>query len=150
MIRTMLILLTPLALVACNNASVVAPDNTVPPPLESIRDAPGDWSRLSGAVGRRPAESALLINSAITVDLNSMLGADASAFRTALADAGELRPEAGGILVTRSASGRGWLVIQPDDHAIAAGLKRGERWRVYRTPGSNIPLPVDLPGVSGA
>ena len=137
-------LLLALPLLACGDSGPVAPANTVIPDLNVTGETPGDWSTLRGAVGRTPADSALLTVGPIATDLNAMLGKDSAAFHEAMNDAGPLRAEPNGILVSRSASGRAWLVIQPADHAIAAGLLAKRVWRTLRTPASEVPIPPDL------
>jgi hypothetical protein len=139
-----LIVLIALPLAGCGKSDSIAPRNTVMPAPDMMSESPGDWTRLSGAVGRTPSESSLFVRSAMSTDLNAMLGADAEDFRRAMADAGPLRPGAEGTLVTRSESGQGWLVLQPGDHAIAARFRSGKGWRRVRTPGSDVPLPEDL------
>ena len=131
-------------LTGCTQSDATAPESNATPPLESLSDTPNDWSALSGAVGRPPGESGLFVSSAISTDLHALLGADLTAFRQAMVDAGALRRGPDDTLVSRSDSGAGWLVLQPSDHAMAVGFRDGEGWRTHRTPGSNVPIPADL------
>ena len=131
-------------LMSCGDSGPVAPANTITPDLNAMSDAPGDWSGLRGAVGRTPADSGLFTVSAIAIDLDAMLGKDAAAFKEAMNDAEPLQAEPNGVLVSRSASGKAWLVIQPGDHAMAAGLLSAGTWRVVHTPASEVPIPQDL------
>lgn len=131
-----------LALAACSGDDTVARDHVVPP-LETMSETPGDWSALASLVGRPPYESGLLENSPVTVDINAALGPDAQAFRNAMADAGPLRRE-GGFLVTESRTGKGWLVLQPSDHAFRAALRTDAGWREWQTAGAEVPRPVEV------
>jgi hypothetical protein len=144
MIRPTFLFLAVLATSACGQSDAVAPSNIAVPELESLSDAPNDWSSLSGAIGRPPGESDLFSASAISTDLNALLGPDVTAFRQSMVDAGPLRRGPDDVLVTRSESGAGWVVIQPQEHAMAAGFRVGKDWKVRRTPGSEVPIPPDL------
>ncbi len=125
--------------VGCGASDKIA-TNAVAPDLNTMAEAPGDWSGLTQAVGRTPAESGLLQRSDISVDLNSLLGREVEAFRLALGDATPLTRE-GSLLVTLGRSGDAYLVIEPADHALVAGLKRDGRWQRFATPGANVPVP---------
>lgn len=103
-----------------------------------MSETPGDWSALDAMVGRTPFESGLLESSSVTVDINATLGPEARTFRNAMADAGPLRRE-GDLLVSRSRSGKAWLVLQPADHAFRAALRTENGWRQWTTPGSDVP-----------
>lgn len=142
--RNLAAALAALTLAACSQSDAVAPQNSATPTLESLSDAPNDWSGLSGAVRRSPGESGLFVSSPISTDLNAMLGTDVIAFRRAMVDAGPLRQGPDDTLVTRSESGAGWVVLQPGDHAMATGFRDGSGWRVHRTPGSHVPIAPDL------
>ena len=144
MIRSTILLIAVLAASACGQSDAVAPPNSAVPELESLSDAPNDWSSLSGAIGRPPGESDLFFASAISTDLKALLGPDVTAFRQSMVDAGPLRRGPGDVLVTRSESGAGWVVLQPQEHAMAAGFRMGDGWKVRRTPGSDVPIPQDL------
>jgi hypothetical protein len=137
-------ILAPLALAAsaCGGPDKVA-DNAVAPDLNMMTATEGDWSGLSQAVGRTPAESGLLQGSDISVDLNALLGPDVEAFRLALGNATPLAQE-DGVLVTIGRSGNAYLVIDTADHAVEAGLKRAADWQQYRTPGSDVVLPPSV------
>lgn len=135
-------LLLPLALLACSDGEAITNNHAVPP-IEVIAETPGDWSALNEMVGRTPFESGLLDNSPITVDVNATLGPAAQAFRDAMADAGPLRRQ-GPLLVSRSASGRAWLVLQPADHAFRAALRTDRGWREWQTPAAEVPRPPGL------
>ncbi len=133
-----------LVLQGCGQSDAVAPQANDLPPLESLGDTPGDWSGLSGAIGRPPGESGLFVTSVISTDLHAMLGRDIAAFREAMVDAGALRRTQDNLLVSRSDTGAGWIVLQPSDHAIAVGFRTEQGWRTHRTPGSDVPIPDDL------
>lgn len=130
-----------LALAACREEA--PPENLEIPDLNVIAETPGDWSALSGMIGRTPVESGLFEKSPITVDLNATLGQAAPAYREAMGDAGPLKRE-GTVLVTTSRSGRAYLVILPSDHAFEAGLKTAHGWRAFRTPGAEVPRPASV------
>lgn len=130
-----------IALAACREE--VPPENIAIPDLNVIAETPGDWTALSGMVGRTPAESGLFEESPIIVDLNARLGPAATAYREAMGDAGPLVQE-GPVLVSISRSGRAYLVILPSDHAFEAGLKTGNGWRAFRTPGADVPRPASV------
>ena len=136
-----------LVLGACGNDEKWAED-AVPPSVDKTTEKPGDWSRLAGAVNRTPADSGLLTNSSITVDLNAMLGSEVDAYRGAMADSGPLSWEAG-VLVSRSEAGKGYLIIDPRDHALEAGLRSGGKWRSYRTSGSDLNRPPTIAAMVG-
>ena len=131
-----------LLLAACSSGGNIA-ENTAGPPLDAIGERPGDWSRLAGAVGRTPAASGLFENSAITVDLNALLGAEAGAYRSA-AETGSALVREGPVLVTIGGDRTSFLVILPGDHALHAGLKRPGGWKTWTTPGAEVPLPANV------
>jgi hypothetical protein len=135
-----LILLCSLA--ACGRGEELAA-NAQTPDLETMVETPGDWSALAQAMGRTPADSGLLQQSPIITDLDALLGGRAKDYRLALGDATPLQRE-GGVLVTIGKSGRAWLVIAPGDHALAAGLKDGDEWQRFETPGAQVPLPPSV------
>ncbi len=60
-------------LAACGSDAVADRDGPVPN-LSEMVETQGDWLLLNVLVDRRPAESELLMQSPITVDLNAMLG----------------------------------------------------------------------------
>lgn len=126
-----------LALSSCSGPDKWA-DNAAVPTLNVTSETPGDWSALSGMIGRRPSESGLIDTSAISVDLNALLGPDKQAFRSAMMRAGPLTRQ-GDLLVARSPDG--WLVIQPEEHAMRAALRRGGRVQEWQTPGTDVPAP---------
>lgn len=134
----MLLLSTVLLLGACKRDNQIAADNVVMPPLSVASETPGDWSALDSLVGRAPAESGLLENSPINVDLNARLGPNLPAFRAAMMRAGPLQ-RSGDALVTRAPDA--WLVLQPSDHAFRAALRRGNGWQEWQTPASEVPRP---------
>ncbi|WP_205479324.1 hypothetical protein [Sphingomonas arenae] len=123
-------------------------EGAVPPSVNEMAETPGDWSRLAGSINRTPGDSGLLTNSPITVDLNAMLGPDVDAYRGAMADSGPLHWESG-LLVSRSHAGRGYLVIDPRDHAMEAGLQSAGKWRSYRTSGSDLARPPTVVAMVG-
>lgn len=131
-----------LVLGGCGNDAKWA-EGAVPPSVNEMAETPGDWSRLAGSINRTPGDSGLLTNSPITVDLNAMLGRDLDAYRRAMSDSGPLRWEVG-VLVSRSHAGRGYLVIDPRDHALEAGLRSEGKWRSYRTSGSDLQRPPTI------
>lgn len=132
---------------ACGNRDVVA-EEAVPPAVNELAEMPGDWSALASAVGRTPGDSALFVNSPVTVDLNAMLGPDAEAFRSAMVDAAPLARE-GGVLVSASRAKRAYLLIDPAGHALEAGLRREGRWQRYRTAGTELDLPPSIRALVG-
>ncbi len=134
-----LLFLLPLA--ACGDETVAA--NAAVPELNVMAETPGDWSDLRGMVGRAPAESGLFERSPITVDLNALLGEDAAAYRLAMGNASPLRRE-GPLLVTLSPTRQAYLVLLPGDHALEAGLRKGNGWRVVRTPGAEVPRTAEI------
>lgn len=136
------ILFSAALLAGCGSGDSFA-ENAVPPTINELAETPGDWSRLSGAIGRTPGESALFISSPITVDLNALLGPDSEAFRSAMADAGPLVWEEG-VLVTRSRKGDAYLLIAPGDRALEAGLRGRQGWRSSRTAGADITRPATV------
>ena len=131
-----------LCLAACSGSDKVA-GNAVVPDLNTTSETPGDWSALAQAVDRTPADSGLLKQSQITVDLDSLLGARVQQFRLTLSDGTPLRRE-GEVLVTVSQSGQAYLIIAPADHALAAGLKSGGQWQRFVTPGAEVPVPPSV------
>lgn len=145
--RQWMIPLLAMAAASCGGPDTVA-RNAVAPDLNMMAATEGDWSGLAKAVGRTPADSGLLQNSDISVDLNALLGADVEAFRLALGNATPLARE-GPALVTVGRSGNAYLLIDPADHALEAGLKRGATWQQYRTPGSEITRPPSVQRLLG-
>ena len=125
-------------LAACSGDDKWA-DNAVTPPLEQMAEAPGDWTALDGMIGRRPAESGLIENSPITVDLNARLGPSAKAYRDAMMAAGPLTRQ-GNLLVAKGPDA--WLVLDPAGHAFHAGLTRGGRLEEWQTAGADVPRPI--------
>lgn len=140
--KQLLSLILLLCLAACGGRDTVAA-NAVTPDLNMMAETPGDWSGIAQAVGRTPAESGLLQRSDVSVDLNALLGGKVEAFRLALGDATPLTRE-GGLLVTRGRSGNAYLVIDANDHALEAGLKKGGRWQRFSTPGAELVPPPSI------
>ena len=137
--RSLLLLVLTATLAACSDDPSASRNHAVPT-IETMSETPGDWSALDHMIGRPPFDSGLLENSPITVDLNATLGPSAIAFRNAMADAGPLARR-GDLLVSTSASGAAWLVLDPADHAFRAGLRTGNGWREWQTPGADVPRP---------
>lgn len=131
------ILLLVTAVSACSNQDKWA-DNAATPPLNAMAEAPGDWSALSGMVGRRPSESGLIEKSAISVDLQARLGPDAQAYRDAMMRAGPLE-QRGGLMVAEAPDA--WLVLDPAEHAFRAGLVRRGQLQEWHTAGTAVPRP---------
>jgi len=131
----LLLIASLIALAACSNSDKWA-DNAATPSLNTLSEAPGDWSALSGMIGRRPSESGLIENSPISIDLNARLGPDAKSYRDAMMRAGPLSRE-GDLLVARGPEAS--LVIQPAEHAFRASLRRGGQVQEWQTPGANVP-----------
>lgn len=136
-----------LPLAACGDDTVAA--NAAVPELDVMAETPGDWSDLRGMIGRAPAESGLFERSAITVDLNALLGEDARAFRSAMGNASPLRRD-GPVLVTLSPTRQAYLLLLPSDHALEAGLRKPGGWRVVRTPGAEVPRPPAVAALLGS
>ena len=130
-----------LLLAACSSGGNFA-ENTAGPP-DAISEQPGDWSGLLSTVGRTPADSGLLQQSPISVDLNALLGADAAAYRAA-AETGSALVREGPVLVTIGGDRSSYLVIMPSDHALHAGLRTAGGWKRWTTPGAEVPLPVSV------
>lgn len=125
------------ALTACSNNDIPT-ENIAVPTLNDMTETPGDWSALSGMIGRRPSESGLFENSPITVDINARLGPSAKAYRDAMMSAGPLIRQ-GKYLVSRAPDA--WLVLDPAEHAFHAGLTRDGRLEEWQTAGVNLPKP---------
>ena len=131
-----------LALGSCGNDDKWA-ESAVPPSLNEMTEIPGDWSSLAGAIGRTPTDSGLMTSSAISVDLNAMLGPQVDAYRAAMADATPLIRQ-GPVLVSQARNSQAYLVIDPADHSLEVGIRQRNGWRTSRTPGSEVQRP---PGV---
>lgn len=136
-------LLLPLALLAATAAcSEEKPPSNALPSLETMTEDAGNWSALDDLVGRRPAESGLVENSPIEVDLSARLGRDSAAFRDAMMRAGPLE-RSGPLMMSQGPDA--WLVIQPGEHAFHAALKTPQGWKEWSTPGAAVPVPQGLP-----
>ncbi|NJC04473.1 hypothetical protein GGQ97_000266 [Sphingomonas kaistensis] len=131
------LLLLAASLSACSSNEKWA-DNAVTPALETMAEAPGDWSKLDGMIGRRPSESGLIDTSAISVDLNARLGASAKPYRNAMMAAGPLTRR-GNFLVAEAPDA--WLVLDPVGHAFRAGLRRDGQFEEWTTAGAEVPRP---------
>lgn len=114
-------------------------ENAVTPQLSQMTEDPGDWSAVQKMVGRTPADSSLLDNSPVAVDVAAKLGPDFAAYRSAMMQAGPLRRE-GNLLVARAPDA--WLVLQPGDHAMRLALRTRSGWREWQTAGANVPAPA--------
>ncbi|MFC7535813.1 hypothetical protein ACFQPG_00350 [Sphingomonas sp. GCM10030256] len=136
------------ALAACGGDDVVA-ENAVAPDLNLMSEVPGDWSALSGMIGRTPVESGLFEESPVLVDLNAMLGPDVARFRAALHNATPLVRE-GRVIVTRAHDGQAFLVIDPAQYGLLAGLRQGSGWRTFETPGADVGRPASVQRMIGA
>jgi hypothetical protein len=137
-----IILILAAGVAACGGDDKIA-NNAVVPDLGTMTEAPGDWSALEQLVDRTPAESGLLQQSPITVDLNALLGADVGRFRLQMGRGSPLTRE-NGVLVTVGDGGAAYLVLQPGDHALEAGLKKPDGWQRYVTPGATVPTPPSV------
>jgi hypothetical protein len=133
-----ILLVLPILMAAACSGNEKVPGNGAVPSLEVMSETPGDWSALNSMVGRTPFESGLLESSPVIVDMNATMGPEARNFRNAMADAGPLRRQ-GEYLVSRSRSGKAWLVLQPADHAFRAALQTEKGWRQWSTPGAEVP-----------
>lgn len=131
----------------CGSGDMVA-ENAVPPTVNELAETPGDWSGLSGAIGRTPIDSGLLTTSPISVDLNAMLGPSLGAYRSVMSNATPLVRE-GPLLVSRARNGQGYLIIDPEDHALVAGLRQQRLWRSWSTAGSDVPQPPSVTALLG-
>jgi hypothetical protein len=141
-----LLFLIPLLIAACDRGGAVNDDVKPTPPLNQMVETPGDWSGLRPAVGRTPAQSAMLTHGPLPTDLNALLGEDAIDFRQRMEKAGGPLHEDGGLLVTATPPGRdaAYLVVDIDGHAIEAGRRADGEWQVKRTPGANFSLPPSV------
>jgi hypothetical protein len=135
--RIFSLLLAAAACSACSGSDKWA-ENAATPSLNQMAEAPGDWSGLSGMIGRRPSESGLVDSSAISVDLEARLGPDAAAYRSAMMRAGPL-VRRGNLLVAEGPDA--WLVLDPVEHAFRAGLMRDGKLREWHTAGAEVPRP---------
>lgn len=145
--RTATLILAAALLGGCGNGDMVA-ENAVPPTVNELAETPGDWSGLSGAIGRTPIDSGLLKNSPISVDLNAMLGPSVDAFGAVMADSTPLVRE-GPVLVSRARSGEAYLIIDPADHALEAGMRQRNLWRSWQTAGADVPRPRSVQQLLG-
>ena len=133
---------------ACNQNDRIA-QNAATPPLEVTSETPGDWSDLRLLTGRTPADSGLFQDSPITVDLNALLGAEATNYRRAI-EGGSALTQVGPVLVTTAADRTAYLGIHPSDPALEAGLKTAAGWRRWNTPGSRVPRPAAIGQLLGS
>lgn len=144
--RTLLFSVVVLVSAGCSD-DPIAERGTPLPDLNEITEPIGDWSLLSVLVDRRPADSQLLLQSPITVDLNAVVGPGVFDYRQRMAKAGPLVRD-GELLVAVTPQGpdAAYLVIDEPQRAIEAGWKKDGRWHVERTAGSEIrrPRPVQL------
>jgi hypothetical protein len=136
MIRPLLALLLLLP-AACGPDQVA--ENAAVPALNVISESPGDWTALELMVDRTPADSGLIDDSPISVDLTAKLGPDLAAWRSAMMRAGPLRRQ-GNLLVARAPDA--WLVLQPADHAMRLALRSKDGWREWETAGATVPRPA--------
>ena len=130
-----------LLLASCGDDQIA--ENTIPPDISVTSETPGDWSALEGMVGRTPNESGLFEESPILIDLNAMLGPSAAAYRRAMADATALERE-GALLVSRARNGGAFLVIDPAQYGLLAGLRQGDGWRTAQTAGAEMVQPPSV------
>jgi len=138
---TLLVAVVVIGLAACGSSAVADRDAPVPN-LSEMVETRGDWSLLNVLVDRPPAESELLMQSPITVDLNAMLGAQVFDYRKRMVAAGPLVRD-GTMLVSVTPSGphAAYLMIEPGDNVIEAGWRRSGRWHVERTAGTTMRRP---------
>lgn len=138
-----------LLLAGCGQSGPVAENaNGATPALAVTSETPGDWSNLELMIGRTPADSGLLQESPITVDLNALVGPQLDLFRLRMGDSTQLRGE-GGVLVSLARSGDAYLVIDPADHALEAGLKASDGWRTFTTSGAEVARPASVARLRG-
>ena len=138
---------------ACDRGGAVNDDIKPTPPLNEMVETPGDWSGLRPAVGRTPAQSAMLTTGPLPTDVNALLGEHAIDFRRRIEMAGgPLRPDCGGLLVTLTPAGRdaAYLVINVADHALEAGWRTTGGWQVERTPGAKFQAPPSVLALKAA
>ena len=138
---TLLAAAAAIGLAACGNDAVAARDGPLPN-LSEMVETSGDWSLLNAFVDRPQAESDLLKQSPITVDLNAMLGPRIFDYRERMAAAGPLVRN-GPMLVSVTPPGpdAAYLMIEPADNAIEAGWRESGRWHVERTAGTAMRRP---------
>ena len=133
-----------IALPACDGGAVADRNAKVPNLNEMVETQP-DWSLLEVLANRRPAESELLMQSPITVDLNAMMGSKIFGYRKQMAVAGPLTRN-GTMLVSVTAPGphAAYLMIEPAKFAIEAGWRESGRWHVERTAGTALRRPSQV------
>ncbi len=141
MCRTLLAAAAVIGLAACGSSAVADRDAPVPNLSETV-ETRGDWSLLNVLVDRPPAESELLMQSPITVDLNAMLGPRVFDYRKRMVAAGPLvRNGTMLVSVTPPGPNAAYLVIEPSDNVLEAGWRRSGRWHVERTAGTTMRRP---------
>ncbi len=133
-----------IGLAACGSDAVADRDGPVPN-LSEMVETQGDWSLLNVLVDRPPAESELLMQSPITVDLNAMLGPRIFDYRKRMAVAGPLvRNGTMMVSVTPPGPDAAYLMIEPGDNVIEAGWRESGRWHVERTAGTAMRRPMEV------
>lgn len=137
---------------ACDRDGAVKDDIKPAPPLNRMVETPGDWSGIEIAVGRRPAQSAVLTNGPLPTDLNALLGEHAIDFRRRMDARGGALHEESGLLVSTTPPGEeaAYLVIDAADHAIEAGRRTTSGWQVERTPGAKFTAPPSVTRLKNA
>ena len=50
----------------------------------------------------------------------------------------------GPVLVSRARSGQAYLIIDPADHALEAGMRQRNLWRSWQTAGADVPRPPSV------
>ncbi|WP_114229085.1 MULTISPECIES: hypothetical protein [Sphingomonas] len=130
-----------LSCAACSSGGNIANNSVAPPAV--VTETPGDWSALAGMTGRTPADSGLFTNSAISTDLDALLGPASAAYREQARSGSPLTRD-GPVLVTIGTARTSFLVILPSDHALQAGLKQNGKWRLWTTPAAQVPRPAAI------
>ena len=149
--RAIVPILFALSLGACKPEGSVADDARPAPDLDIMTTTPGNWSRLGDAIGRTPAESGLLIKSPIVTDLDAMMGARAIAYRKMMIGRGGALRRDGRYLVSVTPPGPGaaYLVIDPQQHSLDAGMLADDGWTFKRTAAAEMALPAAVRALTG-
>ncbi|MBE9608716.1 hypothetical protein [Chitinilyticum piscinae] len=115
---------------------------------DQVLKAHGDWQVLAGMAGQTPAQLGLFMPvSPLMPELQKLLGDQLPAYLALMKDAGAIQASPDGVLyslATAKNGDLGWLLIDPKNRKLEAGMQEGGKQQVFASQGEAIARPAVL------
>lgn len=146
--RAVLLIIAALLLAGCDQRATVEPAATAAPPKVGV-EANADWSSLWADVGKYPHDFLLFDDSAISHDLERMLGSRLSTFKQNMQVSGPLQKDGDTLYVVGNRPHEGgtdvaYLLISPATRSLEAGLLERAHLSIFRFGSAEIAKPEDV------